>query len=238
MNISNDIDLSVFWTSKQIEALKSASFPSLDMSNFLIAMKIAKQYELDPFAKEIWWWEQSGKTMIVVAYAWYLRIARQQTWFIQIETQPVFSKDEFEIDYVEKTIKHKLNVKDMAKVDTPIGAWARLTYMSNGVKCQNVKYVRWDEYARGNVWNTNKSAMITKVAGTVVIREVYGLSWLYTEEEMGKIAPDENQEPFKIVAPDLSKLIPTAEKIETTETAEEAIILPKQEVLPINQQQE
>lgn len=202
---NNTFDLTVFGTDKQIEALKKASFPTLDMNNFMVAMKIAKQYELDPFAKEIWWWEQTGKTMIVVAYAWYLRIARQQKGFIQIETQPVFPKDDFEIDYVEKTIKHKINIKETIKSDTPVGAWSRLTYISNGEKCQNVKYVRWEEYARGNVWNTNKSAMITKVAGTVVIREVYGLSGLYTEEEMWKIAPDGEDQPRKITPPDPSQ---------------------------------
>lgn len=47
-------DLTVFGSQKQIEALKNASFPTLDMNNFMVAMKIAKQYELDPFAKEIW----------------------------------------------------------------------------------------------------------------------------------------------------------------------------------------
>lgn len=202
---NNTFDLAVFGSQKQIEALKSASFPTLDMGNFMVAMKIAKQYELDPFAKEIWWWEQSGKTMIVVAYAWYLRIARQQKGFIQIETQPVFAKDDFEINYVEKTIKHILNIKEMEKADTPIGAWARLTYMSNWVLCTNVKFVRWDEYARGNVWNTNKSAMITKVAGTVVIREVYGLSWLYTEEEVGKTPPEDDGQTKKITPPDPSQ---------------------------------
>lgn len=54
-----DLDLSIFGSTAQIEALKKASFPTLDLNNFMIAMKIAKQYNLDPFAKEIWGWEQS-----------------------------------------------------------------------------------------------------------------------------------------------------------------------------------
>ena len=73
-----DLDLAVFGTKVQVDALRKASFPTLKDSDFIVAMKIAKQYGLDPFAKEIWGWEQTGKTMIVVAYAGYLRIARMQ----------------------------------------------------------------------------------------------------------------------------------------------------------------
>lgn len=202
-----DFDMSVFGTKEQLKALKNASFPTLDMNNFLVAMKIAKQYDLDPFAKEIWGWEQSGKTMVVVSYAWYLRIARSQPWFLSIETQPVFEKDEFSIDFDKKLISHKMNTKEQKKNDTPIGAWARIHYKSaDGTPQVNVKYVRWDEYARGNVWNTNKSAMITKVAWTVTIREVYGLSGLYIDEEMGRYMNESPEATGVIAKPDLSRL--------------------------------
>lgn len=199
-----DLDLSIFGSTAQIEALKKASFPTLDLNNFMIAMKIAKQYNLDPFAKEIWGWEQSWKTMIVVAYAGYLRIARMQPWFISIETQAVFPKDEFDIDYDAKKITHKMNTKEQTKNDTPIGAWSRLRYISQGKEQVNVKYVRWDEYAKWNVWNVNKSAMICKVAWTVVIREVYGLSGLYIEEELHREVPLMERE---VTAPDISQIV-------------------------------
>ena len=54
--------------------------------------------------------------------------------------------------------------------------------------------------------------MITKVAGTVLIREVYGLSGLYIEEEIQKENSDGRR---TIKKPDLSKLpkIPEAEII-------------------------
>ena len=45
--------------------------------------------------------------------------------------------------------------------------------------------------------------MICKVATTVVCREVYGLSGLYTEEEIQK---EEKQESRTITPPDLSKI--------------------------------
>lgn len=45
--------------------------------------------------------------------------------------------------------------------------------------------------------------MICKVATTVVCREVYGLSGLYTEEEIHK---EEKSEPRTITPPDLSKI--------------------------------
>lgn len=64
-----DLDLAVFGTKAQVDALRRASFPTLEDSDFIVAMKIAKQYGLDPFAKEIWGWVYDGKTMVVVAYA-------------------------------------------------------------------------------------------------------------------------------------------------------------------------
>lgn len=51
---NQELDLLQFGTEAQIKALKSASFPDLNNSEFIVAMKIAKQYGLDPFAKEIW----------------------------------------------------------------------------------------------------------------------------------------------------------------------------------------
>lgn len=199
-----DLDMSVFGTKVQVDALRRASFPTLEDSDFIVAMKIAKQYDLDPFAKEIWGWKQSDKTMIVVAYAGYLRIAHSQPGYISIETQAVFAKDDFNIDYDTKKISHKMNTKEYMKNDTPIGAWSRLRYMSQGKEQVNVKFVRWEEYAKGNVWNVNKSAMICKVAGTVVIREVYGLSGLYIEEELHREIPLMERE---VSAPDISQIV-------------------------------
>jgi len=97
-----------------------------------------------------------------------------------------------------------MNTKEQTKNDTPIGAWSRLRYISQGKEQVNVKYVRWDEYAKGNVWNVNKSAMICKVSGTVVIREVYGLSGLYIEEELHREVPLMERE---VSAPDMSQII-------------------------------
>lgn len=47
--------------------------------------------------------------------------------------------------------------------------------------------------------------MITKVATTVVCREVYGLSGLYTDDEM-PLPPPQKDAPKTIVPPDLSQI--------------------------------
>lgn len=200
-----DLNLTTIGTEAQIKALREASFPTLSNDNFIVAMKIAKKYDLDPFAKEIWWWEQGWKTMIVVSNAGYMRIARQQEWFISLTAQAVFEWDEFSIDFSKNEINHKLDISKRTKWQSPIGAYSILEYISNGEKRKNIKFVLWEEYAKTNgVWQTNKSAMICKVATTVVCREVYGLSGLYTEEEVSKIDPSD--EPKAITRPDLSKI--------------------------------
>ena len=103
-----ELNLTTIGTEAQIKALREASFPTLSNDNFIVAMKIAKKYDLDPFAKEIWWWEQGWKTMIVVSNAGYMRIARQQEWFISLTAQAVFEWDEFSIDFSKNEINHKL----------------------------------------------------------------------------------------------------------------------------------
>ena len=180
-------------------------------------MKIAKQYGLDPFAKEIWGWKQGGKTMIVVSNAGYMRIARQQEGFISLTAQAVFPGDDFSIDFSANEFTHKVNFAKRQAKSTPIGAYAVLEYFSNGEKRKNIKFVNWEEYAKSSgVWTQNKSAMICKVATTVVCREVYGLSGLYTEEEIQK---EEKQEPRTITPPDLSKIvIPNQTEDDTTNT--------------------
>lgn len=201
---NQELNLMEFWTEAQIRALRSASFPDLDTNEFIVAMKIAKQYSLDPFAKEIWGWKQKDKTMIVVSNAGYMRIARQQEWFISITAQAVFPWDDFSIDFSTNEFTHKVNFSKRQAKSTPIGAYAVLEYFSNWEKRKNIKFVNWDEYAKTtDVWIRNKSAMICKVATTVVCREVYWLSGLYTEEEIHK---EEKLEPRTIVPPDLSKI--------------------------------
>ena len=206
---NQELNLLQFGTEAQIRALKSASFPDLETSDFIVAMKIAKQYWLDPFAKEIWGWKQGGKTMIIVSNAGYMKIARQQSGFLSLTAQAVFPWDNFSIDYAENKITHKVDFSKRNHKDNPIGAYAILEYLSNGEKQKNIKFVSWEEYARpstkfDSVWNKQKSAMICKVATTVICREVYGLSGLYTEEEIQK---EEKQEPRTITPPDLSKIV-------------------------------
>lgn len=222
---NQELNLMEFGTKAQIEALRSASFPDLNNSEFIVAMKIAKQYGLDPFAKEIWGWKQKGKTMIVVSNAGYMRIARQQEGFISLTAQAVFPGDDFQIDFAENEIIHKVNFAKRQAKSAPIGAYAILEYFSHWEKRKNIKFVNWDEYNRpsttyDSVWNKQKSAMICKVATTVVCREVYGLSGLYTEEEIQK---EEKIEPRTITPPDLSKIpeiIPNNEQNDTNITSD------------------
>lgn len=201
---NHELDLLQFWTEAQIKALRSASFPDLNNSEFIVAMKIAKQYSLDPFAKEIWGWHHEWKTMVVVSNSGYMKIARNQPWFLSLTAQPVFKWDDFQIDFAKNEITHKVDFSNRVHTENPIWAYAILEYLSNWVRQKNIKFVSWSEYSRTSpVWNKNKSAMICKVATTVVCREVYWLSWLYTEEEIQK---EEKPEPRTITPPDLSKI--------------------------------
>jgi hypothetical protein len=54
---------------QEIVSMKNVSFPDLDIQNFIVAMHVAKTYNLDPRVKEIWGWEKGGRITIAVSNA-------------------------------------------------------------------------------------------------------------------------------------------------------------------------
>lgn len=220
-----------YWVEiRDVIAMKNVAFPDIDAQHFMIAMSIAKKYNLDPSVKEIYGWEKWGRVTIVASNAWLLKVARQQEWFLNIIANAVFPEDEFEMDMATgKVTKHIIHPEKREATTNPVGAYATV-FMKDREPVS--KWVYWDEYVQTwdySPWRKQKSAMISKCATSVLCREAFGLSGLYGEEEMEQETFDDKKKKAAVVMKSLKE----AEKITSQEQwgPEDGVVL-EAEILP------
>lgn len=189
---------------------------------------LANKYNLDPFAKEIWFMKIKGKPIIMTSRDGYLKIAQTNADYLGMISFPVHENDEFELDADSYSVKHKLNVKDSGQI---IGAWAKAERQG---KKPVICYVKFKEYAKaaidsyGNqtVWGQYPSAMIQKVAEAFALKRLYGISGLVTREELdgdespSKITTVVKTDQGKFVAPILEDVIVSTEQTQKKKTIE------------------
>jgi len=173
------------------QALKQTVAKQATDAELLMFAKVAAKYDLDPFAKEIWFIKYKGKngveTRIETSRDGYLNIARRDPKFKGIQSFPVYEKDDFhvEIEGAEvKNVTHNFNGFNRGKL---VGAWA--VAEKEG---QRPVYavMPFEEYNTGeSTWKSKPSAMIKKVAEADVLKRIGGISGLVTHEEMTGDAP-------------------------------------------------
>lgn len=214
---------------RDVIAMKNAAFPDLDAQHFMIAMGVAKKYDLDPLVREIYGYEKWGRVTIAAANAGFLKIARRQDWYIKIISSAVFPEDEFEMDMLNDEIKkHIIHPEKRDKDSIPLGAYAILKMKDQP---DQIKWVDWNEYVQTGdytPWRKQKSAMISKCATSVLCREAFGLSGLYGEEEMEQESFDDKKKKAAAVMKSLKE----AEKTTSQEQwGPEDGVVPKAEIL-------
>lgn len=220
-----------YWVEvRDVVAMKNVAFPDIDAQHFMVAMSIAKKYDLDPTVKEIYGWEKWGRVTIVASNAWLLKVARQQEWFLNIIANAVFPEDEFEMDMATgKVTKHIIHPEKREATTNPVGAYATL-FMKDREPVS--KWVYWDEYVQvGDYtpWRKQKSAMISKCATSVLCREAFWLSGLYGEEEMEQ----ESFEDKKKKANSVFKAMKETEKLASWEdVGPEKWVVAETEIIP------
>ena len=186
----NQIAKVTWFTPEDVETMKNTVFTELKTaSQFKMALAIAKKYDLDPFAKEIWGWiDKQWRLIIITSASWIAKIIRRQEWFKSLVAQAVYPEDEFEIDPVNNSVTHKIKKREASS--NPLWAYAILKIWEETI----IQWVDWHEYAPAkiesrSVWARQKSAMIQKCAITVLWRQSVWLSWIYWEEEIDKPEP-------------------------------------------------
>jgi phage recombination protein Bet len=174
----------VVYTPEQIETIKRTVAVGASDHELAMFITLAQKYQLDPFAKEIWFIKHDGRPVIMTSRDGYLTVANREPTYRGIMSFPVCENDEFEIDAPNYAVKHKMNMKDRGAI---VGAWARV---EDERKHPFVCYVSMEEY-RGNspVWRKYPSAMIQKVAEAFALKRMYNISGLVTKEELDVDGP-------------------------------------------------
>ena len=196
-------------TAEQIELMKRTVAKGATDDELRMFLHLAHKYDLDPFAKEIWFikrlkkqkvgkdeygnekWDYprlangdmdysgSDAPTIMTSRDGYLKVAQRHEDYEGLISFTVCEGDNFEIDATNYSVSHKFGPKR----GKTIGAWARCD--RKGRK-PLITYVDFNEYndSASNTWKKYPSAMIQKVAEAIVLKRQFGLNGLVTQEEM------------------------------------------------------
>ena len=83
------------WTSEQINAIRNTVAQGADDSELQMFLALATKYDLDPFAKEIWFVQMKGRNSIITGRDGYLKIANRNPNFDGMESDIVCAGDKF-----------------------------------------------------------------------------------------------------------------------------------------------
>lgn len=165
----------------EIELIKNTVAKGATDDELQMFLYLAKEYNLDPFKKEIWFVKLNGITSIMTSRDGYLKYAQMNEDFQGLMSFVVKEGDVFEIDASEYKIHHRFGPNRGAV----LGAWARCDRKE---KNPFIAYVEFSEYNKDtNIWRNYPSAMIQKVAEVFVLKRAFGINGLVTKEEIGDI---------------------------------------------------
>lgn len=164
---------------------------------------LAKAYELDPFAKEIWGIKTKSMLSIEASASGWRKIIRRQKNFKRMVINPWYAEDEIEFDHLNgKITKH---IQRGTVQGEPIGAYCFVEYKDGGT---NLSIALWEEYGKParkknqygeyeTPWKYRQE-MIKNKASAIFGRTYCGVSGLYAEGEIIKEEKEEkNSEKFK-----------------------------------------
>lgn len=173
------------YDSRQIELIRNTVAKGATEDELSIFLYLSKQYNLDPFKREIWFTKYGNQTNIMTSRDGYLKFAQTSVEFEGLISFVVQEGDAFEIDAAEYKITHRFGTK-RGRI---IGAWARCDRKG---KKPFISYVDFGEYNQNNmIWKKYPSAMIQKVAEVFVLKRAFGINGLVTREEIGDEIRDE-----------------------------------------------
>lgn len=172
------------YSPEQIEAVKKTVAVNATNEELFMFLSLASKYNLDPFAKEIFFIKYGTKPTIITSRDGYLKVAQADPNYKGLNSFVVHENDDFSIDSVKSEVNHKFNFKDRGKI---VGAWARCERKGrNAVVC----FVPFSEYqGAGDIWKKYPSAMIQKVAEVFALKRQFGISGLVTQEELDAEGP-------------------------------------------------
>lgn len=171
------------WSEEQVALVKRTVAKDATNDELKMFLHLSGKYNLDPFAKEIWFLKMGGQPTITTSRDGYLKIANEHPAFSGLVSDVVYAKDSF-----AKTpdgVSHTYGVGDRGPI---IGAYA-LVYRSDRRFPVYVFAPMKDYQKPSGTWKTYPHAMILKVAEAMALKRAFSLSGLVTVEELG--TPDQ-----------------------------------------------
>jgi len=144
-------------------------------------LHLAKEYGLDPFQGEIYFWKFGSKDpTIMTSRDGYLKIANQHPAFDSMDSGVIYPGDDFK--KTQEGVEHSLDISNMSK--KPVGAYAVVYRSDRNIPIRVI--IPFEDYNKGNkVWNNYPSAMIQKCAESMSLKRAFSVSGLVSKEEMG-----------------------------------------------------
>jgi phage recombination protein Bet len=160
--IKQNNQLAQSWTNEQIELVKNTVAKNSTDAELQMFMHLASRYNLDPFAKEIWFikYKNGDSPSIFTSRDGYLKIAHASGVFDGMESFTIDDDKGNPIKAICKVFR-----KDMSR---PFHAEIKVS-----------------EYRQNSpTWSKYPSAMAIKVAEVFALKRAFSISGLVTREEM------------------------------------------------------
>lgn len=208
------------WTKEQIDAIRNTVAVGANNSELIMFLSLAKKYDLDPFAKEIWCVQMGGKMTIIAGRDGYLKIANCHPEFNGMESDVVCANDKFFKD--KDGVHHSYAVNNRGAI---IGAYA-IVYRKDRSHPVYV-FAPYREYVKNSpVWRQYPSAMNLKVAESMALKRAFSISGIVTQEEIGEVETE--------VEDKQSQSSTVKSKRQATQETQEAVVMPPYEILSDN----
>lgn len=199
------------WDPKNVELIRNTVARDCNQAELGMFLELCARYELDPFAKQIWAAKMGGRLAIIVSRDGLLAIANRQSDFLGMDGDVVREKDEFMVERRDDgpVVRHAYRGGPDAR-GRIVGAWAKVSRSGRG---PTYFFAPFGEYKGRNVWDSNPSAMILKVAESMALRKAYSISGVVGEDEVG--APEPTSRTAAPAGPNYGEDPVVAERLET-----------------------
>jgi phage recombination protein Bet len=167
------------WNEEQVALVKRTVAKDATNDELKMFMHLSGKYNLDPFAKEIWFLKMGGTPTITTSRDGYLKIANEHPAFDGLASDVVYAKDSF--SKTPEGVNHTYGVGERGAI---LGAYALIFRKDR--KFPIYVFAPMKDYQKpSNIWKTYPHAMILKVAEAMALKRAFSLSGLVTVEELG-----------------------------------------------------
>lgn len=171
------------YSSEMVDTIKATVAKGATDEELVMFLSIAKQYDLNPLMKEIWFTKMGDDSAIMTSRDGYKKLAERKPNFRKCQSVAVYENDEFEMEWVMgeiMNITHKFKQNDRGNI---IGAYAVLKTTDHD---NYATYVEFKEYCQKTkpIWRSYPSSMIRKVAEADVYKKFADVNGLNNFESM------------------------------------------------------